>query len=224
MQYRMRSRERRWIAAIGLLTSVLGSCSDAEGDHGPEPAPRPSTGSTLALPLNDSAADPSDQPTGSTPFTIPTLIDSTYVNRVLEVFDRALGDIVRELVSAQKLLPEPISRLSSLFKGEYLQLRIDLLQEDSRNGFADYRSDPGNQRTTVVHLYTATPTCIFAEVRRDYSAVTWNLTEQASQSWVALRRRVPESDPHTINPTPWVITYDGFQPGRQAPGDQCAER
>lgn len=224
MQCTMCRRRLRWIAAIGLLSCVLGSCSDEAGGQGSGAHPPPSTGPTTTLRPNASTADTSSARIGGDPFAVPTVIDSIYVDRVLEALDRALGDILRELVSSKQLLPEPLSRLSSLYQGEYLQLRVDLLQEDFRNGFADYRSDPGNQRTTLVRLYSANTSCIFAEVSRDYSAVTPNLTGQGSQSWVSLRPRVPASDPHRINPTPWIITYDGFQPGREAPEDQCAER
>lgn len=160
--------------------------------------------------------------TTTNPYAIPPVIDDAYVNRVLAAFDTIRGDVSRLVVQTKTIPPEAIDRLRSIYgKSDALQLDIDLLQDDMFKGFSDYKDPPGNQRTTVEHLITAKDACIFAQVQRDYSAVTSQPNPPPSRLWVVLLPDPGDIDPWGYNPTPWYLPYDGYQPGRVAPQNPC---
>jgi hypothetical protein len=105
---------------------------------------------------------------------------------------------------------------------EYLQIRIDGLQTDMRNGFSNYKPKPGNQASAVTQLITSKPNCVFAKVQRDYSAVGLNPSADLSIQWIGLKPLDATRDPKHYNPTPWAYVYDGFPPNHNQPPDPCA--
>ena len=86
---------------------------------------------------------------------------------------------------------------------------------------ANYQPIPGNQKTLVSELISSNPSCIFARVQRDYSAIALKPNRALDVQWVILRPLDPGRDPRNFNPTPWMYTYDGFQRDRTAPPNQC---
>lgn len=160
--------------------------------------------------------------TTTDPYAIPAVIDSAYVNRVLEALDQAYGDIVRLVMQTRQLPPEATTRLRSLYaRDELLQLQVDAFQLLLARGFPTYKSPSGDQHTQVQELISSTPLCIFARVSRDYSAVR-EATSQRSE-WVALVPKEPSRDEAHMNPTRWAYQYDGFPPpGVAEPRNQCS--
>lgn len=162
------------------------------------------------------------QTTTTDPYAVPAVIDTAYVNRVLAGLDAVAGDVARQVVQARTISPDAIGRLRSLYATDKrLQLEIDILQDDARTGFSGYRPNPGNQRTQVTKLINEAPHCVFAEVARDYSAVTINPVAPQRQ-WVALVPIDRSRDPSGYNPTPWMYAYNGFSPSGTEPTNPCA--
>ncbi len=191
-----------------LLAGALGACSS-----GDEPAAPTATLGTA----------PPVTPT-TDPYAVPAVIDEAYVNRVLQGLDAAVGDVVRMVVRERAIPPEVLDRLDTLYLGEVLQNNRDVLAADLQTGFTNVKPNPGNQRTTVSQLITAEPDCIFAQVRRDYSAVVLRTNPKLDTQWVALRPLESSRDPNNYNPTPWLYTYDGFQPDGSGPPNLCIGR
>jgi hypothetical protein len=160
-------------------------------------------------------------PTATAP-SVPEVIDIAYVNRVLAGLDAVMGDVVRLVVKTKTIPPEAYDRLRAIYgDDEWLQLRVDGFQEDLRTGVEGYRPEPGNERTVVAQLLSTTPTCVFAKVLRDSSAMVANAGSLSTQ-WVALIRA--HASEGSINPTGWVYTYDGFPQDRSEPPNRCTAR
>jgi hypothetical protein len=194
------------MAVVAVVTVVLfaGACGGNEEPLGP----------TATVP---------QATTTTNPYAVPAVIDETYVNRVLAGLDQAVGDVVRLVVSARTIPPEALQRLKAIYVGEYLQLVVDLFQDDIFHDFAGYREAPGNKATTVTRLLTIKVACIFAQVHKDFSAVSLDPDPRLSTQWIALVPIDPSHDPNGYNPTGWAYSYDGFREDYSQPPDPCAD-
>ena len=193
------------VLGVALATAAVGlaGCGGGGGDGAAD-------GPTATVPTT-----PPD------PYAVPAVIDEAYVNRVLAALDAATGDVVRIVVSTRTLTPEAIERLQALYVGDALNSRFNVFQNDIFNGLSGYKTTPGNKRTTVAELITATRSCVFAKVSRDFSAVTDAPDARLSIQWIALIPRTSPQDPESYNPTAWVFSYDGFPLDGSEPSNPC---
>jgi hypothetical protein len=124
------------------------------------------------------------------------------------------------VVRTKTIPPDAYDRLRAIYgDDEWLQLRLDGFQEDLRTGVEGYRLEPGNERTVVTQLLSASPNCIFAKVLRDSSPMVVDPSPPSTQ-WVALSRSQPRNQ--SVNPTGWVFMYDGFPQDRSEPLNRCS--
>jgi hypothetical protein len=205
------------LAALALLASA--ACSDGGADKG-------SAGANPTLATDPPRTNPTlatvPAPTTTTnPYAVPATIDAAYVNRVLAKFDAVLGDVTRQLIQTNTFPSEAYDRLKALYgTNQWLQLKLDAFQTDLRQGFPNYRNSPGNKSSTVTKLLVSSRTCIFAEVRRDYSEVTVATPPQLPQ-WVVLKPLDQARDPRGFNGTGWAFYYDGAESDRSQPSNPC---
>jgi hypothetical protein len=155
------------------------------------------------------------------PYAVPAVIDEAYVNRVLAALDQAVGDVVRMVVSTKTLSPEAIERLQAVYVGDALVLKLQGFQRDILDGLAGYKSNPGNKSSVVADLITGRSDCVFVQVYRDFSAVATNPDPRLARQWVSLTPVGSRANVGVHNPTPWVVTYDGFQKDLSAPPNPC---
>jgi hypothetical protein len=190
-----------------LLLAASAACSDSSADK--------------ASPTATVATEPA--PTTTTdPYAVPATIDAAYVNQVLAGLDAAVGDVLRLIIRTNTIPPEAYDRLKAIYADpDFMQIKIDGYQRDIRESFKSYRPNPGNKTSTVNRLVTALPTCVFAEVQRDYKAVGVSPASNLDTQWVGLKALDPNRDPNHYNPTRWAYTYDGFPPDRSQPPDPC---
>ncbi len=171
-----------------------------------------------------SATVGTEAPTTTTtnPYAVPAVIDAAYVNRVLEGLDKAYGDIVRLVVSSGGLLLQASNQLRAIYAAnDWLQLEFDRFQEEARTRFRHYKSPPGDLKTVVEQLIVGSQNCIFARVRRDYSAMSEALSTPGVE-WVGLVPLDPSRDPNGFNATRWAYAYNGFPPpDSPAPSSPC---
>jgi len=166
-------------------------------------------------------------PVGTTttnPYAVPEVIDEAYVNRVLAGLDAAVGDMLRLVVGSRTIPPEALERLRALYVGERRQVQLDFLSKDIADGFVNYKQPPGNQVTRVSILIDAKPSCVFAEVSRNYSGIAINSSEEFRIQWVVLLPADQNGGISIYNPTHWVYVYDGLERDRSAPENPCASR
>lgn len=196
------------LAALLLAASAACHASSAQKVSGPtatvatEPAPTTTTN----------------------PYAVPPVIDAAYVNKVLAGLDAIRGDVTRQILAAHTIPRDAYDRMRAIYGDDnWLQLRIDSFQSDIRRNFAGYSATPGNQVTTVVQLLSRDSTCIFARVRRDYSAIGPGASTTSDQNWVALKPLDESRDPGGYNATSWALVYDGFPEDRSEPSNPCAK-
>jgi hypothetical protein len=196
----------RAVLAAALLTASS-ACTSSSAD-------RASSGATV----------PTEPATTTTtnPYAVPAVIDAAYVNRVLAGLDAIRGDASRLVVQTRTIPRQAYDQLRSAFGADdALQLEIDTIQSNMRNGFVGYSPVPGNELATVKELIANRSTCIFARVTRDYSAIGPGASTASDRNWIALRRQDPNRDPNGYNHTGWAYVYDGFLPNRNQPPDPC---
>lgn len=157
------------------------------------------------------------QTTTTNPFAVPDVIDAAYVNRVLAGLDAAFGDIVRELASARRLPDNTPDRLKGVYGDlELFNLQFGVLQVYLRTNPFPLPSVPGDKRTTVSQLFTAQRSCIYAEVKRDYSAFIGR-EQPVRTEWIALEPLKAGEDRLSVNPTGWAYVYEGSDDAGGAP-------
>jgi hypothetical protein len=207
------------LAALALLASA--ACSDGGADKG-------TAGANPTLATDPPRTNPTlatvPAPTTTTnPYAVPATIDAAYINRVLAGLDATLGDATRLVIQTKTVPREAYDRLKSLYATDpRLQLAIDGLQTDLRNGFSGYSDRPGDRRTTVAQLVAASKTCIFVRVSRDYSAIGPGARPPSDKNWIVLRPLDSARDPNHYNLTNWTYHYDGFTPDQSQPTNPCA--
>ena len=206
----MARRTAAQAAVAALLLTALAACNtSSSGDRGT------ATAQTVAT----------EPPTTTTtnPYAVPAVIDAAYVNRVLAGLDAQMGEVVRTIIQTKTIPRDAYDRLRAVYgSDQWLQSSIDSFQADIRKNFSSYRANPGNKTTTVATILSSNMQCIFAQVVRDYSAVSSTASAPEMQ-WVALKPVSRVNDPNGYNPTNWALIYDGYAAGRVAPNDPCAK-
>ncbi len=200
---------RRTVQGVAtlLLVALAGCTSSSDADRG-------SAASTVAT----------EPPTTTTtnPYAVPAVIDATYVNRVLAGLDAQMGEVTRMVIRSRTITTDAYDRMRAVYhSNEFLQLAIEGFEADMREGFKSYKPNPGNTVSSVSRLIAATPTCIFAQVQRDYSNVGLNPSPDTGVQWVVLTPLDRSRDPHGHNRTFWAFTFDGVRRDRSQPPNPC---
>lgn len=188
-----------------LVLSVVG-CGGGDDDEALPPPPSIAEPTTLA----------------PDPYAVPPVIDAAYVNRVLEGIDGAVGEAVRVVHRTRQLPDEVFDRLSAIYlERDDINLQLASIQNDLRRQFAGYRPNPGNVRSVVDETVTASPSCVFVRVARDYSAVVTRPDQAPSIEWIGLKPRDATRDPNHYNPTPWMVAVEGVRSDGTPPPNPC---
>ena len=198
----------RALAAVVIASLVVAGCRASEGSP-PEATVRtaPSTSSTTA------SIDVS---------VIPSVIDEPYLNAVLAALDEVDGEATRLIYAQKKLTPEAVDLLNAIYSDDQTdrQAAIWLDEIVGDPELTGIRPDTGQRRTTVERLISASPACVFIEVRRDYSRVAVDGTPGPLE-YLALRPLDSSNDPEGRNRTAWMITADGYREDGAEPSDPC---
>lgn len=194
---------------FGLAAAVVltGCASEGEGNAVPTVPSSVSTTSTTTAP------DIS---------IIPEVIDEAYLNAVFAALDEVDGQAARIIVATRKLTPDALARLNAIYSDEEFQIQLETWATVFRKDpeLSTIKPVPPNRKTTVRRIITATRGCVWMEVQRDQSdAATVPL--EPTIEYVALRPLDESNDPRRLNPTPWMITAEGFNEDSSEPGNQC---
>jgi hypothetical protein len=192
---------RRRVAAVALV-AIAAACSGDDEDAAPPPP---------------SIAEQTLPPTTADPYAVPPVIDVAYVTRVLAGLDQATGDIVRMLVRTRQLTPEALEQLDLVFADRALRDTTNGFVQDVVDEFSGYKETPGNTVTTVRELISSRADCIFAAVKRDYSAVAREPAATIANQYVAIKR----GDRSQLNPTGWILFYEAYTPRDVRPENPC---
>lgn len=179
---------------------------------------------------NDGTADPTVPTAAGTTATsatpdvsvIPQSIDEAYLNAVLAALDEVDGEATRIIVATKRFPPEAANLLNAIYSDERFQVQADAwfeaLGEDPELG--SIKAEPGNRRTEVQRIITASHSCVWMAVERDHSASSVTQSPPRTE-YIALRPLDESNDRAGQNPTAWMITADGFNEDGSEPGNQC---
>ncbi len=197
------------VYALPALAVAVGGCS--------APTTRATVGATLprSSPL---AETPATSPAQG--YSVPATITSAYVQGVLDRLEGVTAQATALIVSTDDLPPQAIATLravnSSAFYGQQLAIWVQTLS----SGTGNFLPSPGPVTDRLSRLISASRTCIFVMVTRDYSASEKG-SPSPSTAYVVLRSSVPADDPGHLNPTPWVFDFIGYDNTGAPVADSC---
>ena len=189
----------RW-ARLVLAVALLGGCSGGRDDD------------TLPPPAATSST--------TVDYSVPEVIDVAYVEKVMAALDHVYGDAIRTLAKERTITEEFLSRLAAIYTPKQFAFWQDVWVKDVADGIRGLRATPGDPKTLIQELVTATPTCVLARVDHDFAAVNEQADRTTPQEFIAL---VPSESPRQLNPTPWIISFDGYvaSPAGAQPENPC---
>jgi hypothetical protein len=181
-------------ATLAIVPVLAAACGGTTASAGPG-ATVPRAASTSTTPAD--------------PYAIPSPITAAYVQRVLDELDTISGDAIRVVVAERSLVPDAARRLRAISTSTSFNQQSMIVLNQIDTGLSNYRVPPGPVRDTVDQLISAAPSCVFASLTRDFSALE-KVPEPSPTTYVVLRPRAVEDDPTNLNPTPWVIDFLGY--------------
>lgn len=191
----------RW-ARLVLAVALLGGCSGGRDDD------------TLPPPAATSSTTVDD--------SVPEVIDAAYVERVMAALDHVYGDAIRTLATERTITEDFLSRLAAIYTPSEFALAQDLWVKDLANGLRGLLTDPADPDTTIDRLLRSDRDCVVAAVTRRFAPTRDHADPITPQRFIGLIPK-PESQPNgSINPTPWVISFDGFKDDGSEPSTPCA--
>jgi hypothetical protein len=197
----------RWVRIWWLIVSLLGvavaggACDKRAADPLPPPV---TTTSTTAV-----------------SYDVPAVIDEAYVGRVMKALDHVYGDAVRHLAETRVVDESFLKYLVAIYTDRYFKLAQDAWVKDVASGLQGLPPVPQDAVTSLQELRRKTKDCVFVAVARDYSGTRSNPSADPHQHYVALIPKPANRDPQGLNPTPWIMTFDGFTQSGAEPEDPC---
>ena len=161
--------------------TACGGAAQANEDFAVQDAP--TTTSLVTTPPRPASPDPSLQ---------------ADLDRIAHV----LGDVRRDVWGSRRVSQHNQNQLSAIFATPELQFQQVVWRDEAELGPQGLRSNPDDQRWTLLEIVTRTDTCVYAKVsaREDH-----NMTDGSRRGFVGdfVLRKWPHDT--AINPTPWVL-------------------
>lgn len=204
--------------ALAMVMLVTTACSDGRGSQTGATVPSgdtPTTSTSLA-PTTTTAVESYD---------VPEVIDLAYVQRVVSAYDKILGDAIRVLKREGVITEEFLSHLLAIYTEDEFDFQQRVWLESVAEGrVAKTPVAAGDPVTPVLRLERSDAECIVARAERDFSPTI--IPGQQGQpspedNYVVLVRKIEGRDPGGFNPTPWVMSFDGFKNDNGVPSRSC---
>ncbi len=198
---------RSVVVVAGLL--VLTGCRDSKPND---------DGGRTTLPTASSSTS-----TTAVSYDVPATIDVAYIEKVMAALDHVYGEAARYMAK-HKTIDEEFSRyLVALHGGDSLDLERQIWAQVVAADFQLLRPNPGDARTTVERLIIAHPNCVLFQVKRDFSEIFKEPDPLGPPRFIGLVPLPPDRDTQKLNPTPWIMTFDGqFKDGAEpTPEEAC---
>jgi hypothetical protein len=226
------------------LTAAISACGST---HAPSSAQAPSTvdartGSTTTttLPTSTTTDQPTttgpaststttttttsptttDPPPSTSTATVPSTITPAYVNSVFVVLNHIYGNALRLELESNSIPTQAAVDLRAIYNDPLYSKQLTIAAQDLAGNRSNVRSDPGDQVTRVIHVISASPTCIFVDTETDVSKVVIN-PPPAGYDYYELTPKQPGIDPDGLNRTPWALSYDLFFTSPTPAQNQC---
>ena len=197
-----------WDVRLGRLLIVVAlaftTCSgESRGAHDTLPPPPPSSTTTTIT------------------YDVPATIDQAYVEKVMKALDHVYGDAIRELKQTGQADAQFQLKLGSIYADHYYRLALQGWAKEVTDGLRGIADKPGDPVTTITRLLRSDRECIVAEVKRDLQPLHSRPVIDTPQPYIALVPLPKERGVGSTNPTPWMMSYDGFRSDGSEPPDPC---
>lgn len=211
---------RRLVRTVAVATLGLGLSACNDGG----PAPADPTVPT-AVSSSSSVATTAPSSTTKTPdvSVIPATIDAAYLNAVLAALDEVDGQATRIIKADKRFSTAAADLLNAIYSdgafSKQSEAWYSALSEDP--DLTHLIANPGNRRTTVDRVLTASPQCVWIAVTRDHSASA-SSPAPPDDEYLTLRPLDRTNDPAKVNPSPWMIDAEGATKDGSEPSNPCA--
>lgn len=198
----------RGARAILVAALLLGACNGGGG--GGDDTTLPPRASTTASTVPD--------------YSVPAVIDAAYVEKVMAALDHVYGDAIRILARERKITQDFLEHLVAIYGDAQFDRTQQIWVRDVAAGLPGLSAIPGNPRTVLQQIVRNDVQCLLLRVDRDFSATHEAPDTPVPQEFVALSSKQDKQDPRMLNPTPWVMTFDGYiaTPAGAMPEKPCA--
>jgi hypothetical protein len=184
---------RRLLALGGAVVLAVAACSS--GSHQAIPPTTSPLPTTSVVPIAG----------GPNPEVIPPVITVAYVNAVLTALNHVYGNATRDLRSTHTVTPTVKLYLRSIFNDPLYNQQVNAASLSLQGVINNVRANPGDLKTTVSRLITASENCIFVQTKTDFSQAFIHPTPQPASEYYELAPKQSGDDPGNLNPTPWAF-------------------
>ena len=211
---------RRLLTLAVVAALLLATAGCRRGDA-------PADGAEITIPTVPGGAEtmrdlPATTATSAPTYVVPDVIDTAYVETVMQALDHVLGDAIRLLVrQAGRVSDEFLNHLVALYTDKEFEFQQGLWLKETQKGVGNRPADPGDPITRIRQLVRADPDCVVIAVERDFSPTLRQPPIETPQPYIALVPASPGRDTLGANPTPWIMSFDGFMDDGSAPGAPC---
>lgn len=190
------------LARLTLVAALLlGACNGGDGDDD----------DTLPPPVSTTVD-----------YSVPEVIDVAYVEKVMEALDHVYGDAIRILAREREITKDFLEHLAAIYTPSEFELVQDVWVKDVASGLEGLLPTPGDPVTTVVRMVRADSDCIVSAVTRSFAATREQTDPPSQQRFIALIPK-PDTQPNdSLNPTPLVLSFDGYKADGSEPTTPCA--
>lgn len=203
-------------AALTAALLVAGACSDGRDSQ---------PGATVPAGGDEPSTSAPATTLGAEAYAVPEVIDQEYVQRVVSAYDKVLGDAIRILKRDEGVSEEFLEHLVAIYTEPEFEFQQQVWLESVAAGRLERTpANPGDPVTSVGTIVKATTTCVtFRAEQNDRANFTGTTVESEQDDYMILVRKKPNRDPRQVNPTPWVIAFDGFKNDNSVPRDSCGD-
>lgn len=191
---------RLLLAAVALL----GACSGGDGGRTDDTLP-PRGSSTTSTTVD---------------YSVPAVIDVAYVEKVMEALDHVYGDAIRILAREREITKDFLEHLAAIYGDRFFELAQRAWVREVADELPTLAEHPRDPTTEITELVQATPECVVARVFRDFGPTRKTPPKPTPQRFIAL---IPQRDRDVsrLNPTPWIMSYDGYTDTGAIPDRPC---
>lgn len=166
---------------------------------------------------------PSSTDTTAPDYSVPAVIDVAYVEKVMAALDRVYGDAIRTLARERKITQDFLERLVAIYSPAEFEIAQRAWVQDIAAGLPGLKTQPGDPTTTVERSIQLDQSCVVVAVSRSFVATRTTSTTSTTQRFIALAPKQSDRDQRLLNPTPWMMAFDGFvsSPSGAEPESPC---
>jgi hypothetical protein len=196
---------RMGLVVASVVTLLAGACGGSGKARTTDPTLARASSTTTSTTLS---------------YAVPATIDAAYVDRVMKALDHVYGDAIRHLAQVKAMDPYFVDRLKAIYttsESAAQQQQWSRLQQ--QNNFGTVRPSAGDPDTTTTRTVMAKQSCVFVEVARNFQPAFTDDETPIPHRYIAL---VPKDQAdNTLNPTPWLMKYDGWKQDGSEPAAPC---